>query len=289
MTLFFDFIKAVDAERLHIDIIDSGLMSVLEHVHTLGPTDVRIAVDNSITPTQEATLSGIVDAHINIPLPQDPETSGVFVHTINDLSGLITLTVNQGDAITKQQINEGEATFDITAVRSLNGLTSVVSIGSGVSNLIEFTTSETSGIILDIDPTRLETVLTLSGISKLIAAEELTFASTTSTTFVEFLSLAWNAPTSGVYRVQWSFEGSASSNNKVCEFRIQVDDSAVLSDLMLMTTSFNVTNGNLQFGGFAQFDKPDGDHFVDFDMRFADTGGFAAEVANLRLEILRIT
>ena len=108
MVKFFEFDKTVEAGKLHIDIINSGLGSVLQYVHKLTPSTVRVATDDGITSPQEATLSGTVDAHGNVPLPQDAPTSGVFVNTMGDASGVIHLDVI-GDGMTITTIQETPA------------------------------------------------------------------------------------------------------------------------------------------------------------------------------------
>ena len=228
--------------------------------------------------------------------------SGIDTQTsINGLSGTVFLT-SPNDAITISESGQTiqlSGLFDSTSgillntvsdlvasgvVNQLNGLSGIVNLVSGLTNTVLITFDD-NDIVLDIDPTQTESILTLSGISKLVTAESLDFQSTTSTTFVEALSLDWEVTTSGTYRAQWSFQGSCSQANKVTNFRIQLDD---FSGLMNVETSFNVAAGNLQFGGFSQFPLGTGLHSVDFDFRFADTGGGAAEVENLRLEVLRI-
>lgn len=200
-----------------------------------------------------------------------------------------TVFACSGNFLERPTVNDQGVLLQSEAVDSINGLSGVVILASGTTNLIEISTSGEHGIIFNIDPARLEDNLTLSGISKLETAEEVAFQSSTSTTLVEVLSLGWTVPSSGIYRTQWSFQGACSQANKECEFRIQLDNSTLINDLMDIQTSFNVAAGSLQFGGFAQFGVDTGAHSVDFEFRFADTGGGAVEVENLRLEVLRVT
>jgi hypothetical protein len=280
-------------------------------VQVLSNDTAKVAVDDGITPSQESTLSGVVDAHINFPLQPTPATSGVFIHTINGTSGVITIDItNDGVTTTKTQLTPAEALIELTpmfdsssglllntvsdlvasgVVNRLNGLSGLVTIASGVNTALTIETNEASGIIIDVDITRLEDLLTLSGITKLETSTEVPFADSTSTSYVEVVSLPWNVPSSGTYRAQWSFQGACSQANKQVQFRIQLDDSVLVSDLMDISTTFNVAAGNLQFGGFSQFGLDTGYHMLDFDFRFADTGGGAVEVSKLRLEILQIT
>jgi hypothetical protein len=61
---FFEFNKSADASRLHAEIIASGLESAFEYVHVRSPSLTRVAMTDDVTPQQESTLSGVVDAHI---------------------------------------------------------------------------------------------------------------------------------------------------------------------------------------------------------------------------------
>ena len=311
MTQFFDFNKEVNSARLHAEIFAAGLGSILEYVQRFADETVRIATSDSITGPQQTSLTGVVTAHANIRAQPSPATSGVYIHTINGVSGVIDIDItNDGITTSRTQLTPAHACIELTpmfdsgsgvllntvsdlvgsgVVNQLNGLSGLVVLGSGVSQLIDVTISGNT-VFFDIDRTKLEGVLSLSGISKLEASAAEDFASSTSNSFVEVLTLPFTVDVSGIYRAQWSFQGGCSAANKVCEFRIQVDDSVLISDFMDMTTSFNVggTGNGLQFGGFVQFGADIGIHDLDFDFRFSDTGNGAVQVTNLRLEVLQI-
>lgn len=150
MSKFFEFNKEIKTSSLENDIISSGLGPVYEHVHKLAVDIVRIAMSDSVTPSEEALLSGVVDAHKNIALPKLPETSGVFVNTINNLSGLIEfISVNDGlTVIDNENIIKLDALFTTTSGVLLNDVVlqidSIISAGSGTSVELFFT--PTSGI-----------------------------------------------------------------------------------------------------------------------------------------------
>lgn len=235
----------------------------------------------------------------------DLVASGV-VNQLNGLSGVVQIIALDGLSLNLlSQVIELDPSFnsvsgvllntvsDLVAsgvVNQLNGLSGLVTISSGISNIIQVTSSPESGILLDLDITLLEQTLTLSGISKLESSATELFQETTSTSFEEVLTLSFSPDSSGIHRCQWSFQGGSSQANKVCEFRLQLDDATVIDDFMNMTTSFNVggTGDGLQFGGFVQFGTEAGSHSIDFDFRFADTGGASVQISNLRVEVLQV-
>ncbi len=149
MTLFFDFDKISDTPKLHAEIFASGLDDVLESVSRFGSL-TRVAVDNSITPPEEALLSGVVDAHINISLPLEPSTSGVFVNTLDNISGIITLeTIGDGLTVTAIQDTPAEGRIQLeTLFNSTSGALLERSSGSGVAVELFFTPASGTDFVL---------------------------------------------------------------------------------------------------------------------------------------------
>ncbi len=150
MTLFFDFDKVSDSPKLHAEIFGSGLGDVLEHVSLFG-TLTRVAVDNSITPAEEALLSGVVDAHLDVPLPPEPPTSGVFVNTIGEVSGIVHLDViGDGMTITAIQETPAEARLQFDPLfNSASGTLLEQASASGISVELFFTPASGTDFVLE--------------------------------------------------------------------------------------------------------------------------------------------
>ena len=148
MTLFFPFDKLINASRLHAEIFEAGLGSILEYVQTKPNGTVSIAMDDSITAPQETTLTGVVTSHINTPLPLTPASSGVSVHTIDGLSGMITLDIlNDGILTTGTQLTPDEARVEFTPMfDSRSGL-----LLKTTSDLVS--SPAVQGVSLDFTPT----------------------------------------------------------------------------------------------------------------------------------------
>lgn len=60
----FEFDKPTSSSRLQTELTIAGLASVVQYVHVKFPNLTRIGVTDTITPQQESTLSGVMDAHI---------------------------------------------------------------------------------------------------------------------------------------------------------------------------------------------------------------------------------
>jgi hypothetical protein len=226
-------------------------------------------------------LSGIID----LDCPDGSNTITTSGQVIN-ICGVFTPT---SGALLEQKCDDINTLSGIInnlspdTQMSINGLSGAVTLKS-VNEALHITQSGQS-ICLESVASGIEQLISLSGLTDSIFAVTNPLQTTTSLTFIQALTLPFTTNTSGIFRVSWSMEGSSSSNNKVCEFRVQLDDT---EDLMLILSSFNVTNGNLPFGGFKQVTLPSGNHQVDIDFRFADTGGFTAELERMQLEVWKL-
>ena len=110
----FTFGKGVNAGRLRREIVDDlSLTSLFDTVYaTSGFPLVIVTLDFSaiLSPAQEATLSGIVSAHIPIPLKEQ----ATHVNTLNGLSGALTLSVSEDATLVGNQLDDGTSTLEIT-------------------------------------------------------------------------------------------------------------------------------------------------------------------------------
>lgn len=122
--------------------------------------------------------------------------------------------------------------------------------------------------------------------------EALEEASTTSTDFVQKLSVSLKNVPAGKYRAGWSFEWAYSVTvSQWFLARVQFNDTDTLLDIKLQPKN-NYSKAQWQHvGGFACIDiESEGDHILDLD--FATTGGSppkASYIRNARLELWRIS
>lgn len=245
MTLFFEFEKVVDSPRLHAEIFGSGLGAVLESVSLLPSQIARVAVDNSITPPQEATLSGVVDAHVAIPLPPLPATSGVFVHSINGVSGIITIEqVDETVAVTQVQVNGDEACIQITS--NLPGASGelLAALDETVNEI------QASGGVFGRGMTHIENDSTFS---------------TTGSNFQQALLLTTPSLDAGDYYITWSYEDTTEDNDNLRDtVRVRLDDSETLAQ---HTAAHDDKEPWQMDSGWAIRTLTAGVHTVDIDIR----------------------
>jgi len=123
-------------------------------------------------------------------------------------------------------------------------------------------------------------------------AEALDESSTTSTDFVEKLSLSVKDVPPGIYRIGWSFEWSFSVT-LFQDFlaRVQFNNTFTLSNLKIQPRNCYADDAWQHVGGFAKMEIDTlGDYDIDLD--FATTGGIpprASYIRNARLELWRIS
>jgi hypothetical protein len=116
--------------------------------------------------------------------------------------------------------------------------------------------------------------------------ESLPEQTTTSTTFVNALTLTTESILAGKYRVGVSFNWAASSNSTDFEGRVQIDN---------VTNIFQINQEPQEAGasqyipacGFAYVDLTSGAHVIELD--FANEGGNTSYIRDARLEFYRVS
>lgn len=309
MTRVFEFTKSIDAPRLHVEIYASGLGVILASV-TTAATSVQIEVSDAITPPQEATLSGVVDAHVNFPLQPSPATSGVFVNSILGGSGVINIINTDSVSVICDQVTPVEAnltissTFDNSSgvlldtitdlvadnvVNQLNGLSGLINL-DGIDGTIIITSSG-NDLTLQVDPNIIQEQISLSGIGRTVVSVTVPFSETTSKTLVDVASVFFDVTTSGFYKMSYSMQASCDQANKLCQFRVVWDkDSPEEQILMNSVTTFNVgaDEGFVPFAGFAHSNFNPGIHSGVIDFRFIGPGNSSAIMSFIGMEINRL-
>jgi hypothetical protein len=283
----------LDSPNNSINIWTSGQVINLEAIFTPASGAVLEQTIEDIT-----TLSGLIGGGSGTTV--NGVSGEIFIKSLNDaievltsgntiwLSGLFTST---SGAIINQTLNDinilSGLIHDVSGaigtggVTDLNGLSGSINIYS-LNDALEVTTSG-NDIFLEVK----DSGLSLSGIVDNVAGVSAALQTTTSTTLVEALSLNFDIVESGTYKVSWSMEASCNASNKECQFVVELDNDSV-NRLMDIQTTFNVAAGNLPLGGFAQVELGSGNHFVDVDFRYADTGVQVAELERIGLEVWRL-
>ena len=117
-------------------------------------------------------------------------------------------------------------------------------------------------------------------------AESLGESSTSSSTWIEKLTITTGSLPSGKYRIGWSFEWRNSYEEGGLLARVMVDDSTQLLDHR-GHPGRDGESGWFNAGGFAYLSSFSGVHDIDFD--FSQTGDGTGYVRNVRLEIWRVS
>lgn len=111
-------------------------------------------------------------------------------------------------------------------------------------------------------------------------------SSTTSTTYVQKLRLTTDTVPSGVYRVGWHFEWRISKSNEQFYYRVQLDDTTVLSENfkspVVDVNEWQSVNNFYYLPALSS-----GIHYLDIDYRSSSTGS-TAYIKEARMEFWRV-
>lgn len=108
--------------------------------------------------------------------------------------------------------------------------------------------------------------------------------STTSTTYGEAFSLTVSGSAADEYRIGWGYEWNMSNSNFTFFSRIQVDDTAILSESNQRPPNSDSWN---QAAGVMYITLASGIHHIDIDYKSGSTGK-AANIRNLIIEFWRV-
>lgn len=110
--------------------------------------------------------------------------------------------------------------------------------------------------------------------------------STTSTNFVNKLTLTTSGISTGTYRIGWSYERSAASASDDFLCRVQLNDTTELNN-----TRTRIAPSNIAYffdaGGFVYIDLTAGDYHVDLDF-CSSKNGKAVAIRRVSIEIWRV-
>ena len=119
-------------------------------------------------------------------------------------------------------------------------------------------------------------------------AENTTPADTTSAVFAEYLSMVTPVLPAGTYRLGWNFNFEASTAATIGEYRIQIDDSAVIPDVDVETLGIASSFERKAFSNRSHEVLLAGSHKIDIDFR--RSGGVGTfTIDDAKLEIWRVS
>lgn len=111
----YDFIKLCDAGRLAQEIEESAIVTALDRIETASGTDIWFKAE--LSGGDETILEGLVDSHVNTPLP-DNEVKTVSVQQIDSDTGGLKLTPKFAPDNWHQQYFETE--FETSKINSIH-------------------------------------------------------------------------------------------------------------------------------------------------------------------------
>lgn len=118
-------------------------------------------------------------------------------------------------------------------------------------------------------------------------AANVNFASTTSTSYQERLSLVTGVIPAGKYRIGWMYEWGMTNTSYSFDGRVQVDDVTTLMN-HVEEPQDGATTQRHQVCGFAYITLTNGSHYIDLDYRSSSVLG-TARIQGARLEIWRVS
>jgi len=99
--------------------------------------------------------------------------------------------------------------------------------------------------------------------------------------------LTFNAPTSGTYRVSWSFLWRHSSTSNDFRGRVQIDDSQTLWE-MLQEPQDSGSDQRCPVSGFAYINPNSGDYDIDLDW-CSSSSSSTAYIYNAIVDVWRVS
>ena len=139
-----------------------------------------------------------------------------------------------------------------------------------------------NGLICTLDSDGVESCLVSGATGSSAYAEENAETSTTSTTYVEKLSLTTQSLPQGDYRISWNYEAkNPNGNAKTMEVRVQIDNSLTVTEEIVQDTKNQWTLRS----GFIQRINLAGVHTIDIDYREVNA---EASIRNARIELNRV-
>lgn len=257
----FIFGKGVNPGRLRREILDEpDITTQLTVINASSGvlTAVEINFAANLSTLEEDALSGVVSGHIPLPLKEVTP----IVNTLEGLSGVVNLTVNEDAVISAQQVDDLNANLDITT-----GMPSA------------------SGALLDQHETELQVLTTVSGLFG-TEYQKTSFDNETSTTANDYVSVVKLTTTSlvgGLYRIGWKWEGKIDNESTRNPYRVRLDDSINLA-------KHGNGSQNDRWASSAGWQTEllsAGVHDVDIQFR-RSAGGSTVTMRNLHIEIWRV-
>lgn len=114
--------------------------------------------------------------------------------------------------------------------------------------------------------------------------EQNTQLDTTSGTYAEFMTLDTASLSAGTYRVEWRFDWQASNNATNGQYRVQVDDTTTLDEVIFAPSASNCLRSH---NNFVEVVLGAGTHSIDIDIRRA-AGGGTFTIDTGRIDIFRV-